>query len=254
MAENKRLTDLTKMLLSSPSFSSFLGEISQPASTTTSTTPPTERSIKLEKKEYGTSQTAFQAPKAPKQPTNAQVGMTFVPEPQLSYDSYANQDNDWIDENDMSLYNAQVFAVTSVPEGPRFSELNIESLSGKPAKEPTSSFSTFPPKSQHPRINFMPRLAFEDKGIQSEISDGDQAFDSEDLYSTTLHTPASSPPVTYSIPLSNSKREHTSIELITPDQSISEGSLEQSTDDRFESLCEALEELSVAVVNITSSI
>ena len=254
MAENKRLTDLTKMLLSSPSFSSFLGEISQPASTTTSTTSPTEQSIKPEKTEYGASQATFQTPKVPQQPTNAQVGMTFVPEPQLSYGSYASQNNDWIDENDMSLYNAQVFAVTSVPEGPRFSELNIENLSGKSTKAPTSSFTTFPPKPQSPQITFMPTTASEDKETRPATFDDDQTFDLEDLYSPTSSIPASLPPATLSVPLFDSKKEPTSIRLTTRDHSMSEGSSKQSMDDQFDSLCKALEELSVSIMNLTSSI
>ncbi|KAI1152958.1 hypothetical protein F4825DRAFT_417283 [Nemania diffusa] len=114
--ENKRLTDLTRMLLSSPSFSSFLDVLSTDPNAYT-TQPP------VEQRQAGPTQ----VPKDPN-PYNSnnsgqhqQIGMVMVPE--------SNMDFSMLNLNPGGFgYQPRVFAVLETPELP---EINTEVLMGK---------------------------------------------------------------------------------------------------------------------------
>ncbi|KAL8918220.1 MAG: hypothetical protein Q9208_007496 [Pyrenodesmia sp. 3 TL-2023] len=134
MAENTRLTDLTRMLLESPAFSSFLNELSGTdgqAGNLSAIPQQKEPPPKVE-------DTQPEAPKdvnphqqpshGQKTQANAQVGMTSMPE---TYSNYNAANIAWTGNVDSSLYDAQVYTLTSMPEGPTFDILDTGLLSGK---------------------------------------------------------------------------------------------------------------------------
>ena len=251
MAENKRLNDLTQMLLSSSSFSSFLSEIGQPSSFASKPVPTTDQPVKTESHDAGSSQSVSEQ-SLNQHHLNTQVGMTFVPESQLSYGNFSNQDNSLVDENDTSLYDAQIFAVTSIPEGPSVNELTASALSGKPSKESSSLSAPTMEKAQLPNIELMftPSADGESNLDSSDLdSDGCDPFD---LYSSKPCTgrEATEESTTFS-PVGNGKAG-SSIRIVTRQSSISEACVDAATMERFEHLCSALDELGESIAWATS--
>jgi bZIP-type transcription factor MBZ1 len=134
MEENTRLSDLTRMLLSSQAFSGFLNELSQngmpaPATTAVSSQPQPQPT----KKDINPHQATRQA-----QNQQTQVGMTIVPETTIDFsmlDSTAT--SNWNTGFGMNSY--QVCAVTELPEGPA---IDTDLLSGKSSDITKSSNSS----------------------------------------------------------------------------------------------------------------
>ena len=116
--ENTRLTDLTRMLLSSQAFSGFLNELSQnglPAPTIT-VAPQPQPLPQPTRKDVNPNQGARQV-----RNQQMQVGMTMIPETTVDFSMLDS--NNW---NSMNSF--QVCAVTEVPEGP---VIDTSFLSGK---------------------------------------------------------------------------------------------------------------------------
>ncbi|CRG89533.1 ribonuclease Z [Talaromyces islandicus] len=146
LEENNRLTDLTRLLFSSPHFSDFLNDLSTnglPAQLQSSQQTPRQQQqqhqLPQQQQQQMTQLPVSQAPVpsnvhnetnshmggqefAPQQQQNFQVGMVMVPDQRM--DMYASGWNSGIDMN----FNPSVFAVLEVPEGP---VLDAEMLSGK---------------------------------------------------------------------------------------------------------------------------
>ena len=126
--ENNRLTDLTRMLLSSPAFTGFLQELNQ------SGLPETSRQQTRQER----SQPQPQPTRKDVNPHDAarqlhsqqpQVGMALVPEPNVDLSLYDIPSwNSTIPTTDY-----HVFAVTEVPQGPT---LDLKACAGK-AEKPT---------------------------------------------------------------------------------------------------------------------
>jgi bZIP-type transcription factor MBZ1 len=126
--ENGRLTDLTRMLLSSPQFSDVLNELSANGLPHQfQTAPPQVQS----QPQPAVSQAPIPSTDVTQRPgqefpghqQNFQVNMVMVPDNRM--DVYASGWNSGID---MNYTNASVFAVLEVPEGPA---VDSEVLSGK---------------------------------------------------------------------------------------------------------------------------
>jgi len=133
MEENTRLTDLTRMLLSSQAFSGFLNELSQngmPAPAAVASQPQPQPQPQPTKKDVNPHQATRQA-----QNQQTTVGMTMVPESTIDFsllDSIPT--NNWNTSFGMNSY--QVCVVTEVPEGPA---IDINLLSGKNSYDVTKS-------------------------------------------------------------------------------------------------------------------
>lgn len=131
MSENTRLTDLTRMLLESPAFSTFLDQMSG-TDKQSSTQPLLE--APAPKKEVSRSNAPKDVnPHLPSPPVqggqnDAQVGMALMPE---SSTNFHTGNTTWADNMDFGLYDAQVYAVTSMPEGPAVDGFDASFLSGK---------------------------------------------------------------------------------------------------------------------------
>ena len=135
MEENTRLSDLTRMLLSSQAFSGFLNELSQngmPAPSTAALAAP-QPQPQPTKKDVNPHQAARQA-----QNQQTQVGMTIIPESTLDFSMLESiPTSNWNTGLGMNSY--QVCAVTEIPEGPA---IDIGSLSGKKAHDITTSITS----------------------------------------------------------------------------------------------------------------
>lgn len=117
MSENKRLVDLTKMLLASPSFSSFLDALSSDPAAMTPAQPqieqrqPERTQVPKDPNPYNTMNSGQQQ----------QIGMVMIPEQSLDF-SMLNMNPDPF------TYQPRVFAVLETPELP---EINTDALIGK---------------------------------------------------------------------------------------------------------------------------
>lgn len=134
VAENKRLTDLTRLLLSSSAFSDFLNELSGTSVTASAiqqmsqapTQPQPQTQSQQQRKDANPNQ--YRSHSA----HNSTIGMAMIPEepsqPSNTGDStgYGYQNSNV----NTGLYDAQVYAVTSVPD-PAFTPFEPVTLSQK---------------------------------------------------------------------------------------------------------------------------
>lgn len=120
--ENKRLTDLTRMLLSSPSFSNFLDHLSSnpQVEPQQSQQVPIKAEPQPQQQQTHKDANPYAAPQAQQQ---QQIGMAMIPEQTMDF-SMLNLSN-----NDAFNFQPQVFAVLETPEVP--TSINADILSGK---------------------------------------------------------------------------------------------------------------------------
>jgi hypothetical protein len=160
MDENTRLSDLTRMLLSSPSFSGFLDTLSQnPAAQQqpTSTPAPAQQVETRQRKDVN--------PYAgPQQMQQQQIGMAMIPEHTMDFSML-----DLNSEGAFS-YQPQVFSVLSMPE----TIFDAEALSGKgPALTPLASDDE---KVELPTVE---RAPSPEPATVDEVEIVDEEFDAE---------------------------------------------------------------------------
>ena len=178
MAENTRLTDLTRMLLSSPAFSTFLNDLSgtgAPASMPEisrlqSQTPTSQSQSAAPRKDANPSQTT--PTPSSSQHLNTHVGMTMIPEENtFQYNAAESANNGWTDANMdfRGLYDAQVYAVTEVPQGPPVDSMNFAMLHGKTSNF-VGSYSSDDSKDEPAEIEPMPASA--EKTLTPEVVEG----------------------------------------------------------------------------------
>ncbi|KAI9863328.1 MAG: hypothetical protein M1813_003770 [Trichoglossum hirsutum] len=157
MEENTRLSDLTRMLLSSPSFSNFLDALSPvnglPAPAESTERSPTSKS---------TRQAENPTPSPPKDanPYTAQqhVGMALVPDNNVDF-SMPELNNNWATGYLPSTWGTnqpQVFSVLELPEGPAVDQIDTSVLSGKSSGFSGETFSSDETKVEAPMVERMP--------------------------------------------------------------------------------------------------
>ncbi|KAL4893674.1 hypothetical protein BDV59DRAFT_176930 [Aspergillus ambiguus] len=191
--ENARLTDLVRMLLSSPHFSSFLEETNANGipfnNPTQQTQQQAQQSQPQPQQHPAMSQPQMQssmpkeAPSAhPPQdfnaPQNSQVGMVMVPQQGLEV-STMGLNGGWNSGIDMNYGNASVFAVLEVPEPPA---IDTEFLSGKGSGLGSYLPETTRTKDEAPILDTPPvaeHCSSSDIGVEDpeyEIDESDPAF------------------------------------------------------------------------------
>jgi hypothetical protein len=131
--ENNRLTDLTRMLLSSQAFSGFLQELSQ-----SGLPPPNLQKNMQQPKPVQTQPQSQPQPMKKDVSSNAasqqpQIGMALIPETPVDF-SVLQPSNGWM--NVLPTNDYHVYAVTELPTPPM---LDLESLSGKTSSTKGSS-------------------------------------------------------------------------------------------------------------------
>jgi hypothetical protein len=165
MEENTRLSDLTRMLLSSPSFSGFLDTLATnpAAAQTAQAIAPEPRQVRKDVNPYA----------APQQ-MQQHVGLTMVPEQHMDFSMLD------LNTDGAFSYQPQVFSVLSIPEA----VIDTEILSGKGSSSITE-------KVELPIVERAPVIesAVETPVIIDDEFDADPAFA---LYATPS-SPASSP-------------------------------------------------------------
>ncbi|KAL9042520.1 MAG: hypothetical protein Q9214_003754 [Letrouitia sp. 1 TL-2023] len=179
MVENKRLTDLTRMLLASPAFSTFLNELSGGAAPTSeeseqhmqsSSNSENDRSQRQQptttthhgSKDVNPHAATRQAQEMTTSQNDVQIEMALMPETTVDYTTFdpASMTSTW-SGGDFGLYDAQVYAVTSMPEHPAiFEDFHGDVLSGKSS----SCYCSTPVEDAKFEVPVIGRLGFEPKG------------------------------------------------------------------------------------------
>jgi hypothetical protein len=185
LEENTRLSDLTRMLLSSPSFSGFLDTLSQnPAAAQTAqqvTQPrveqrPQPRQVRKDINPYATAQ--------PMQPPQ-HIGMTLIPEHNMDFSMLdLNTDGGY-------SYQPQVFSVLSMPE----TVIDTEMLSGKPSS--FAPLASNEDKVELPKVKRAPKAATVIVEEPVEATEAvDEEFDADPTFALFASAPSSSAPAT----------------------------------------------------------
>ncbi|KAG4437887.1 hypothetical protein IFR05_006647 [Cadophora sp. M221] len=165
MEENTRLSDLTRMLLSSPSFSGFLDTLaSNPAAAQTAQAVQQQpqqveqqpQRVRKDVNPYAAQQQQMQ---------QQHIGMTMIPEQTMDFSM--------LDLNSAYSYQPQVFSVLSLPE----TILDTETLSGK-----SSSFSTSASDAEKVELPKIERLPVSEP-VEAELSVVvDEEFDADPAF------------------------------------------------------------------------
>lgn len=227
-AENTRLTDLTKLLLSSSAFSSFLNDLSTnglPASVL-APAAPSSQSV---------------TPQPEPQQSTPQSSMNTIMEEEIHFNSLDSNSN-WNSGMDFS-FAPQVFAVTNIPESP---VVDIAALSGKSVE--TSKVFT-QEKEVAPVIEAAPVL---EKVEEQYSCDESVEFDESNPAFALFTSQASSKPATPAYELFGSL----SFEKATERFEIVQASEQQddtisaATMARFQSISSALDTVSVRIESL----
>jgi hypothetical protein len=269
MAENTRLSDLTRMLLASPAFSTFLNDLSgsvpsssTPAQASSSSgqtpTTKTEQTPSRPHKDVNPHQVALQQARN-SQPNDQQVGMILMPEPSTDYTAFDTNNPGWTDNNmDFSLYDAQVFAVTEIPEGPSFDQLNSDILSGK-SSNTVGSYAANDCKGDALVIELMPSLPSEAENVpEANESNDDFEFDESDpafaLFADSLSTSQPTPlePQEQIFGSIGVEKAFGRVELVLQDELCDDEQVSSTTMERFQRLCSIMEAASERISAVTS--
>ncbi|KAK4173958.1 hypothetical protein QBC36DRAFT_244408 [Triangularia setosa] len=218
--ENKRLTDLTRMLLGSPSFSDFLNQLStnpqmvpqsqsrpQPQQTPQ---PEQQRQLPKDINPYAAQQ----------QLHNQQIGLAMVPE-QVDF-SLVN-----MEPSDGFSYQPQVFAVLETPE-PIF-DANL--LSGKTSNFVGQQFDLDDDEKDMPVIEQAPVLAEPKKQEPAPI---DEEFESNPDFVLYHDSPAPTEPVTSPVELDIEALSQSQVDIfggIEPEKALARYKLVNSTEE-----------------------
>ena len=185
MDENKRLSDLTRMLLSSPSFSTFLDHLS-----TSPTALPQGSPVKVEQTQQ---QEQNQVPKDVNAyngqfSSQQQIGMAMIPEQTMDFSllSLGNTYN----------FQPQVFVVDT-PEMPNAIDASV--LSGKTSNFVEESFSCEDEKVEVPVIE----RPVETKAVEAPETSVDEEFESDPEFALFHSQPATTAEATKDIDTDN---------------------------------------------------
>lgn len=231
MEENTRLSDLTRMLLSSPSFSGFLDTLaSNPAAAQTAQAiaqPPQQQSqVEQPQRQMRKDVNPYAAQQQMQQTQH--IGMTMIPE--------QNMDFSMLDLGQDGFYQPQVFSVLSLPE----TVIDTEILSGK-----TTSFSPLSSVDDKVEVPVVERLPASNpaKEMQPLVAPvADEEFDSDPRFvlytSTDVEEPASTLDIN-ALVLALPFSKPTQYQLYVPtaaDEAASDAAVRRS-----ERICEGLE-------------
>lgn len=268
VAENTRLTDLTRMLLSSPAFSTFLNDLSGSGASASmpepsrvqSQTPASRPQSATPRKDVNPNQSTPRPTSS--QNSNTQVGMTMIPE-ETSFQYHANEsaNNGWTDSNmDFGgLYDAQVYAVTEVPQGPAVDSMSFAMLHGKTSNF-VGSYSSDDSKDEPAEIEPMPALTAKVE-VPEVTQCPPQEIDldvSDPTFALFLDQPSPSPESAAIEPEDRVfgeielEKAFDRLELVIAEDPNESQEISSATIERFERLCSRLDAASMRVCAITS--
>lgn len=186
MEENTRLSDLTRMLLSSPSFSGFLDTLSQNPAAAQTAQQVTQPRVEQQQQQAPQRQVRKDVnPYAAQQMQHQQqhIGMTMIPEQNMDFSMLD------LGSDGSFSYQPQVFSCLSLPE----TTIDTELLSGKS----TNSFTAIASddeKVELPTIERVPESTAEEAPA-NVVEVVDEEFDSDPTFALFTSS-ASSTPVT----------------------------------------------------------
>ncbi|KAL8786263.1 MAG: hypothetical protein Q9195_008287 [Heterodermia aff. obscurata] len=254
MSENAQLHELTRSLLSSPAFSEFLKEAGAQAPVSAPTTNQTpvvksEPTPQPTKKDVNPNSAVTQTSQS-QQFDTPYIGMTMIPEHPVDLNTYESNTDSWANNMDFSLYDQQVFAVTSLPEGPAIDQLTPVLKSDKPSSSILPLPTSEPAKNDAPVIAKMPSAEVTEPSIEPVALNEDVEFDESDpafaLFSdcpasTKSSTDEVEEPIFGNIQL---EKAFGRVELIVENESINTSETDSATLETFQRLCSSLDELS----------
>ncbi|EHL03746.1 putative Cyclic AMP-responsive element-binding protein 3-like protein 3 [Glarea lozoyensis 74030] len=184
LEENTRLSDLTRMLLSSPSFSGFLDTLSQnpaAAQTAQQVTQPRVEQQQQPQRQVRKDVNPYAA--AAQQMQQQQIGMTLIPE--------HNMDFSMLDLNVDGAYSyqPQVFSVLSMPE----TVIDSEILSGK-TNTPFTPLACQEEKVELPTVERVPEVAVVEEPVKS-VEVVDEEFDADPTFALFCSSSVTATPV-----------------------------------------------------------
>lgn len=244
--ENSRLTDLTRMLLSSPHFSDVLNELSAnglPQQFQTSqTSQPQSQPLPAVSQPPMPSNMATDVQRAgqefPPQQRNYQVNMVMVPDNRM--DVYASGWNSGID---MNYNNASVFAVLDVPEGPA---IDSEILSGKSSNFVEPSFESS--KLELPQLDRSP-VAISPVETTKEVANPTHDLDESDPCFDLFRDEVPVKSTGLDLSLTPIQSEKTSLYKLAVEPATSE--ISAASERRFERLCASMDAAFERVCRVT---
>lgn len=257
MAENTHLTDLTRMLLSSPAFSTFLSDLSGNGVTLPPTVQKSSSTVKAgqssaTRKDVNPHQVAKQHIES--RQDVAQIGMALIPETTLDYGTLESTSNGWAEGNmDFSLYEAQVFTVMELPQGPAVDQLDSGILSGKSSYSASSHMTDDEPKQELPIVECMPVLEKVECDNEPEICRDDVEFDESDpafaLFADCPSRVTSLAPATDMTLFGSIEPEKAfgRVELVLEEQVDGYSEISAGTMEKFERICSSLEAASIRI-------
>lgn len=265
MAENTRLADLTRMLLSSSAFSTFLNDLSSTGVASSSAPAPgltalPSSAVKSEppqtntRKDVNPHQSAAQ--QAQSQQTGPQIGMALVPETNINYSAFNSSNNVWAGNMDFSLYDAQVFTVTELPQGPAVDGIDTDFLAGK-SSNVVGSYPAAESKDEAPAIERMPAAETVEAGSdvvsscdEVELDETDPAFA---LFADCPpSTPSAAKPEEELFGGIELEKAFSRLELVVEDEAGDDFVISTATMERFERLCSILKASSDRITAMTS--
>ena len=259
-AENTRLTDLTRMLLSSSAFSSFLNELSSSGVPNAST--PAVTSSQTSAASQNQAKPSPPKDANPYQQTQNQlnnvthVGMTMIPEDTMDFSVFDSTSNAWASNMDFGFTNAAVFSVMELPQGPAVDSIDTGILSGKSSNS-VGFYSGEDAKDDAPVLEHMPVIEEKHSTPQnSGESTADAEFDDSDpafaLFADSPSTIKNPPQDEYQIfGEIELEKAVARLDLVVNDGSDEDGVVSSRTMARFESICASLDAASERISAVT---
>jgi hypothetical protein len=269
MAENTRLTDLTRMLLSSPAFSTFLNDLSDTGAPTsmpeharpqTQIPTPQPQSATLHK-DVNPNQVTSRHSQGSQQ-NNMHVGLTMIPEESsFDYNAAVAINTGYNNNVDFGgLYDAQVYAITSVPEGPAVDLIDFTMLHGKKTNSINSYSNTDDSKDVIATLDCMP---IANKAEWPELLDVPSEEDDIDVSDPVFALFVDRPSTSLSCSAFSAapkgcifgeielEKAFGRVELIVEEDVNERTGVSSATIERFERLCSRLDASSASITAIT---
>ncbi|KAL3424675.1 BZIP-type transcription factor MBZ1 [Phlyctema vagabunda] len=244
MEENTRLSDLTRMLLSSPSFSGFLDNLSSNPAAVQSSAPAPVQQQQQQQPQVERQVRKDVNPYAQSQLTQQHIGMTMIPEQTMDF-SMLDLGNDG-----SYSYQPQVFSVLSMPE----TIIDASVLSGKASNIVPSFTSSDDEKVELPTIERMP-VKEEAPAVTTPVVDED--FDNDPAFAlfTDSQSLTTAAPVQSTLELtaslwaglpSEKESQFTLVDAAPADESVAEQAMA-----RLDRLCASIDEATARLETLT---
>lgn len=269
MAENTRLTDLTRMLLSSPAFSTFLNDLSgteAPASMSELKRPQTQAPTPRPQsatshKDVNPNQVTSRQTQSFQQ-DNMHVGLTMIPEERsFEYNTAGAMNTGYNNSMDFGgLYDAQVYNVTSVPQGPAVDSIDFTMLHSKRSNCVNLYSDAEDFKNEPPTVEPMPAIDKREMPEPLDVSSAEGDIDvSDPVFALFVDQPPSAPSSTACRTASEGpifgeielEKAFGRVELIVEEDANESTEISLATVERFERSCSKLDTLSASIAAMT---